>query len=194
MQSGSRQRRVDEQDWLASLMFWARHAAFSASEGIGRRLAAWVVLAVYAATVFGAAPLIWFTWHEWDFCRIAHIFSVLMPVYWIYLAVKAKQRYEDGERLVRPSDEEVVSRFEGWRTWRVRLYRRTPAEKIGDVAIRVVVLGVIALIFRAHIEDNGYFWLLGTELGLRVLLMVKRPGHLGQAVEAGSVEGTERLA
>ena len=176
MQSGVRNR---EQDWWSSLMFWARHAAFDASEGMGGRVAAWLVLAAYAAFVFGFAPLIWFTWHEWDFCRIAHIFSVLMPVYWIYLAVKLKQRYQDGERLVRPSDEEVVSRFEGWRTWRVRLYRRTTAEKVGDVVMRVLVLGAIALIFRPHIEDNGYFWLVCVELGLRVLLMVKRPGHLG---------------
>jgi hypothetical protein len=133
------------------------------------------VLAIYAAFVFGLSPLIWFTWHEWDFCRVAHIFSCIMPLYWVYLAVKARQRHEDGESLLQPSGEEMASASEGFRAWRIRLYERPARVKMVDIAVRLAVLGVLALIFRARISDNGYFWLLCAELAFRTLLMIKRP-------------------
>jgi hypothetical protein len=154
---------------------WARHTAFNASQGIGNRIAAWIVLAAYAAFVFGFSPLIWLTWHEWDFCRAAHILSCIMPLYWVYLAVKARQRHEDGEHLLQPSDEEMASASEGFRAWRIRLYERPARVKLVDIAVRLVILGVLALIFRARIGGNGYFWLLCAELAFRVLLMIKRP-------------------
>jgi hypothetical protein len=133
------------------------------------------VLAIYAAFVFGLSPLIWFTWHEWDFCRVAHIFSCIMPLYWVYLAVKARQRHEDGESLLQPSGEEMASASEGFRAWRIRLYERPARVKMVDIAVRLAVLGVLALILRARISDNGYFWLLCAELAFRTLLMIKRP-------------------
>jgi hypothetical protein len=176
-----------EPDWSGSLGLWARHTAFSASQGIGKRIVAWIVLAAYAAFVFGLPPLIWFTWHEWDFCRVAHFFSFIMPAYWIYLAVKARQRHEDGEPLVQLSDEEMGIATEGWRTWRVRLYERPAGQKIADIVVRAAVLGVLALIFRAHIGSNGYFWLLCGELVFRALLMVKRPAHVVPALSPSSL-------
>jgi hypothetical protein len=157
------------------LGLWARHTALNASQGTGKRIAAWTVLAVHAAFVFGLPPLIWFTWHEWDFCRVAHIFSCIMPLYWIYLAVKARQRHEDGETVLEPSDEELATASENFRAWRIRLYERPAGVKMVDIAVRLAVLGVLALIFRARIGGNGYFWLLCAELAFRTLLMIKRP-------------------
>ncbi|MBB5064978.1 hypothetical protein [Granulicella mallensis] len=173
----SKQKR--EPAWR-DLGLWARHAAFNASQGTGKRIAGWIVLAVYAAFVFGLPPLIWFTWHEWDFCRVAHIFSCIMPLYWIYLAVKARQRHEDGEPLLEPSDEEIASASEGFRAWRIRLYERPARAKMVDIAFRLTVLGVLALIFRARIGGNGYFWLLCAELAFRALLMIKRPARFAR--------------
>ena len=170
-----------EPNWSAQLGLWARHTAFSSSQGTSKRIVAWMVMAGYAAFVFGLPILIWCTWHEWDFCRVAHVFSVLMPVYWIYLAVKAKQRHDDGERLLQPSDEEVVSSFEGWQVWRVRLYERPVGQKVVDMVMRVAVLGILALIFRARIADNGYFWVLCAELVGRALLMIKRPANFADS-------------
>ena len=168
--------RRKEPGW-SDFGLWTRHTAFSASQGTGKRIVAWMVLTGYAAFVFGLPPLIWCTWKEWDFCPVAHVFSFMLPVYWIYLAVKAKQRHDDGERLLQPSDEEIVSSFEGWRAWRVRLYERPVRQKIVDMVVRVAVLGSLALIFRARIVDNGYFWLLCVELACRAMLMIKRPAH-----------------
>jgi hypothetical protein len=173
----SKQKR--EPAWR-DLGLWARHTAFNASQGTGKRTAAWIVLAVDAAFVFGLSPLIWFTWHQWDFCRVAHIFSCIMPLYWIYLAVKAKQRHEDGEPLLQPSDEEMTSASESFRAWRIRLYERPVRGKMVDIALRLAVLGVLALIFRARIGDNGYFWLLCAELAFRALLMIKRPARFAR--------------
>ena len=157
------------------LGLWARHTAFNASQGTSKHIAAWIVLAAYAAFVFGLTPLIWFTWHEWDFCRVAHIFSCVMPLYWIYLAVKARQRHEDGEPLLQPSDEEMASASEGFRAWRIGLYERPTRVKMVDIAFRLAILGVLALIIRARIGGNGYFWLLCAEFAFRTLLMIKRP-------------------
>jgi hypothetical protein len=170
----SKQKR--EPTWR-DLGLWARHMAFNASQRTGKRVAAWIILAMNAAFVFGLPPLIWFTWHEWDFCRVAHIFSCIMPLYWIYLAVKARQRHEDGESLVQPSDEEIASVSEGFRAWLIRLYERPARVKIMDIACRVAVLGVLALIFRARIGGNGYLWLLCAELAFRILLMIKCPAR-----------------
>jgi len=173
--------RSKEPGW-GDLGLWARHTAFSASQGTGKRILAWTVLTGCAAFVFGFPPLIWCTWEEWDFCRVAHVFSFMMPVYWIYLAVKARQRHDDGERLLQPSDGEVASSFEGWRVWRVRLYDRPTRQKIVDVVVRVAILGALALIFRARIVDNGYFWVLCVEFACRVLLMIKRPAHFADPI------------
>ena len=98
-----------------------------------------------------------------------------MPLYWVYLAVKTRQRHEDGEALLQPSDEEMASVSEGFRAWRIRLYDRPARAKMVDVAVRLAILGVLALIFRSHIGGNGYFWLLCAELAFRTLLMIKRP-------------------
>jgi hypothetical protein len=173
MQNSKQKREPVGRDFV----LWARHTAFNASQRTGKRIAAWIVLAVYAAFVFCLPPQIWFTWHEWDSCRAAHIFSCIMPLYWIYLAVKARQRHEDGEPLLRPSDEEMTSASEGFRAWRIRLYERPVGVKMVDIAFRLAVLGVLALIFRARIGGNGYFWLLCAELAFRAMLMIKRPAR-----------------
>jgi hypothetical protein len=171
-----------EPDWIHHLGLWARHTAFNASQSIGKRFVAWMILAGYAAFVFGFPALIWCTWHEWDFCRVAHFFSIVMPVYWIYLAVKARQRHEDGDPLLQPSAEETISAFEGWREWRTRMYQRPAGQKIADIVIRAMILGVLALIFRVRIADNGYFWFLCAELACRLIWMFKRPaGFAGPA-------------
>ena len=46
---------------------------------------------------------------------------------------------------------------------------------MADVALRVALLGILVLIFRARIGGNGYFWLLCAEFAFRTLLMIKRP-------------------
>jgi hypothetical protein len=159
------------------LALWARHAAFHRAQPPARRIAAWTILTLYAAFLFGFPPLVWFTWHQWDFCHTAHIVSCLVPVYWLFLAVKARQRHEDGEPLLRISEEQISSTSEGYQAWRIRLYNRPRPVKIADIALRLAVLGILALIFRAHIGGNGYFWFLCAELALRVLLMMKRPAR-----------------
>jgi len=68
----------------------------------------------------------------------------------------------------------MLSRPAGF-AWRIRLYKRLAREKMVDIAIRLAVLGVLALIFRARTGGNGYFWLLCGELAFRALLMIKRP-------------------